>query len=346
MVEVLSSRNMLLWITEGPNPVIRERFSDHVMDSAINYIDSLSVERKYSALRLLTDSGAYTAARKNIVLNPYKVLEIQRLLKSDICIPLDYPFMPGMTIKEVQERWKLTIENTRLWVEALNKSIEVMPIVHAIGRHNLFETVEILSNIAGNSEYMAIGTVTFSVDNLKGYLGDRQLSVGFINALLESLKVIKREYGYKVHVAGFGSSPLTLHLAIYLGIDSTDSSGFRRRAAYGKILLPGKGERYVGRGDACFGVAKFTPQDQRLLEKCNCPVCRSDPSLLWKSWRARAIHNEWVLKRSWQEGLQMAREDFEKYERYLDTMFENSSLRYIWKYIKIKHRYGDLLELL
>ena len=337
--------NLLLWITEGPNPVIRERSSDYVMDSAINYLDSKFIERKYTALRLMTDSGAYTAARKGLSLNPYRVLEIQEKLKSDICIPLDYPFMPGMTIDVMQERWMKTIENTKLWVETLNKKIEIMPVVHALGRRNLSETVKILSNIVGNSDYMAFGTVIFSIDDVKGFLGDRRLSIGLINSLIEFIKLVKGEYSYKIHVTGFGSSPLTLHLAIYLGIDSTDSSGFRRRAAYGKILLPGKGERYVGRGDANFGVSLLTPQDLRKLRECDCPVCRSDPGLLWRSWRARAIHNEWVLKKSWQEGLRMAREDGEAYERYLDMIFENSSLRYIWRYIKIKRRYGGLRDL-
>jgi len=41
----------------------------------------------------------------------------------------------------------------------------------------------------------------------------------------------------------------------------------------------------------------------------------------------------------------MAREDGEAYERYLDMIFENSSLRYIWRYIKIKRRYGGLRDL-
>ncbi|MCC6004024.1 MAG: hypothetical protein LM590_06750 [Thermofilum sp.] len=342
MMGRVQSDRMLLWITEGPKPVIRERSSDYVMDSAINYLQYSTIERKYIALKLLADSGAYTAARKNMNLDPHRVLEIQQRLKPDICIPLDYPFMPWMTIKEIQERWRLTIENTRVWIETLNKKIEVMPIIHALGRRNLLETIKIISDIAGNSEYLAIGTIAFSIDSLKGYLGDRQLSVDFINALVEAMRVAKNDYGYKVHVAGFGSSPLTIHLAIYMGIDSTDSSGFRRRAAYGKILLPGRGERYVGKGDARFGVTRLTPQEMRLLERCDCPVCRRDPSLLWRDWRARAIHNEWILKRSWQEGVHMAQEDMEKYERFIDMMFENSSLRYIWKYVKIKRKYGGL----
>jgi len=329
---------MLLWITEGPKPVIKERYSDHIVDSAINYLDIKNIERKYSPLKLMTDSGAYTATRKGISLDPYKILEIQEKLRSDIYVPLDYPFTAEMTISEIQDRWKKTIENTRLWVEALNRKKDVMPIVHALGQQNLYETVKILSNIAGNADYMGFGTIMFTKDDIKGYLGDRRLSISFINALMEFIKVVKEEYGFKVHIAGFGSSPLTLYLAIYLGIDSVDSSGFRRRAAYGKILLPGKGERYVGRGDARFGITKLSSEDLQQIKECDCPICRTDPSLLWKSWRARAIHNEWVLKKTWLEGIRMARKDIEAYERYLDGIFEKSSLRYIWKYIKTNYR--------
>lgn len=65
-----------------------------------------------------------------------------------------------------------------------------------------------------------------------------------------------------------------------MGVDSTDSAGYRRKAAYGKILLPGTGERYVGRGDAKFGISKLSQNEVILLCKCQCPICRIDKSQL------------------------------------------------------------------
>jgi len=314
------------------------------MDSAYNYINRKEIRRQYSAYKLLTDSGAYTAARKGIILDPYEVIEIQEKLGSDVVMPLDYPFMPGMSFKEMEKRWRMTIENTQLWVDTLSKKIDVMPVVHAIGRKNLVKTVNTFSRIAGNSEYLAIGTLVDKTFELKGFLGDRQLTKDIVNLIVFAIKTI-REYGYKVHLTGFGSSPAMLHLAIYLGVDSTDSSGFRRRAAYGKILIPGvTGERYVGRGDAKFGICNPSSFELRKLRECQCPICKSNQKLLWEDWRARAIHNEWVLKQTWREGLRMAKEDIEEYERFLDIFFSNSSLRHIWNYLKVLRKYGSIYD--
>jgi len=44
-----------------------------------------------------------------------------------------------------------------------------------------------------------------------------------------------------------------LHLGYYLGIKSTESAGHGRKAAYGKIILAERGERYVGAGSTDFG---------------------------------------------------------------------------------------------
>jgi len=335
---------MLVWFAENRRPILQNRRRDHVMDSAFNYLNG-HVKREYEPYKLLTDSGAYTAARKGVKLDPYRIIEIQEKLDSDVAIPLDYPFIPGMSLAEMRRSWEKTIENAKLWSEVMRPKIEVMPIVHAIGKRNLIETVRILSKISDGSSILGLGTIVDPTFKLQGFLGDRQLKIEIVDMLIEGIRVVK-DFGYKVHIAGFGSSPFTLHLAIYLGVDSTDSSGYRRRAAYGKIILPHTGERYVGNGQAKFGLAPPSNSEVKYLhDSCGCPVCRNDPSLLWKDWRARAIHNEWVIKEAWKQGLTLREEGLDVYERYLDRLFAGSWLYHLWKHVKIRAKYKRLYDL-
>lgn len=334
--------HMLLWFVESKRPIKVNRMSDYVMDSAFNYLNDNKVRLRYRPLRLLVDSGAYTAARRNLSLDPCRIIEIQERLGADIVIPLDYPFMPNMNLFEMRKRLLKTIENTRLWSEVMSPKIEIMPVVHAIGKKELLKTVRTLAEICGNSKYMGIGTIIDTTSDLRGFLGDRQPRRTLIDSLITSMEVIK-EYGFGVHVTGFGSSPLTLHLAIYLGVDSTDSSGYRRKAAYGKIILPHTGERYVGSGKAKFGVVKPSPSEiEYLRSRCGCPICRRDPYLLWRDWRARALHNEWVIKATRNIGLRLREEGLDIYEHYLDRLFANSWLGYLWRYAKTRIKYTNI----
>jgi len=329
---------------EHKTPIQIDRTKDHVMDSAYNYLRTINIKRRYSPLKLLVDSGAYTAARKKIELDPYKIIEIQERLGSDIAVPLDYPFMPYMTFEEMKKRWIKTIENTKLWVEVLNPRIDVMPMIHALNKKNLEETIKIISRIAENSDIVGLGTIVDPTFTLKGFLSDRQPRKELFEMLLYAIMKVK-EFGYKVHVTGFGSSPLTLHIGLYMGVDSTDSSGYRRKAAYGKIVLPFTGERYIGNGKATFGVSMLSKKELKFIkEKCQCPVCSSNPHLLWKDWRARAIHNEWVIKQELKKGLKLLNEGLDIYEKYLDKLFLRSSLWHLWKYIKTQLKYKKLHE--
>ncbi|MEM1908200.1 MAG: hypothetical protein QXH81_08890 [Thermofilaceae archaeon] len=329
---------MIFWVVETRDPILRDRREDDVMDSAVNYL-KCSPRRAYNPRRLIVDSGAYTAARKGLRLDAGWVMRVQEKLRADYAVPLDYPFAPGVSVDEARRRVELTLENLALWVERFGA--KTVPVVHAVGWNGLRSVMERVSRVAGEADMVALGCI--ALDGLpKGFLGDRQPHVSNVLSLLTALRLAKEEYSFKVHLTGFGSSPLTLNLAVYMGADSIDTSGSRRRAAYGKILLPGRGERYVGRGDAAFGVAKPDERDLKLLEECKCPVCRINPGLLWRDWRARAIHNEHVLKVELEKAVRMA-EDVETYERYLDQLFARSPLRGVWRMVKAAARSPPLI---
>src|SRR5204863_3196944 len=61
--------------------------------------------------------------------------------------------------------------------------------------------------------------------------------------ILSSLQRVRQQFPKKhLHVFGIGGTA-TLHLAMLLGINSIDSSGWRNRAARGIVQLPGTGDR-------------------------------------------------------------------------------------------------------
>ena len=146
---------------------------------------------------------------------------------------------------------------------------------------------------------------------------------------------------------GLGSSPLTLHLGYYLGIESTDSAGYRRKAAYGQIVLPGTGERYAGNNTAKFGGGVyFKKDDMKKLHECTCPICKINQDQLWNDWRARAIHNDYVMKNERKLAEKLINDGQEAYEKHLNHIYKHSSLNYLWEYAKLKKKYNGISSVL
>jgi 7-cyano-7-deazaguanine tRNA-ribosyltransferase len=103
---------------------------------------------------------------------------------------------------------------------------------------------------------------------------------------------------HRLHVFGIGGTA-TLHLAVLLGIDSVDSSGWRNRAARGIVQLSGRGDRMVAELGSWRG---RRPDDGELLllAACPCPACRWSglPGLQSSGvhgFANRATHNLWTL---------------------------------------------------
>jgi hypothetical protein len=103
---------------------------------------------------------------------------------------------------------------------------------------------------------------------------------------------------HQLHVFGIGGTA-TLHLAVLLGIDSVDSSGWRNRAARGIVQLSGRGDRVVAELGSWRG-RRPDGAELALLAACPCPACeRSGLGGLQASgvhgFANRATHNLWTL---------------------------------------------------
>ena len=117
--------------------------------------------------------------------------------------------------------------------------------------------------------------------------------------VIRDLRATRRAFaGQKLHVFGIGGTA-TVHLAMLLGIDSADSSGWRNRAARGIVQLPGSGDRAVA------GLGKWrgrlpSEAEWAALEACACPACAAAGIEGLRAggregFARRATHNLWIL---------------------------------------------------
>lgn len=313
---------------------------DMVMDSQINYYDSDSPRIPYRYDKLFLDNGAYTALRKKIKLHAERVKQVQEALDPDKTIPLDFPFETGLSMRLAKKKWIQTRRNVIDWQET-TRLRELVPALHAWSTRSLTENVKWLQKYA-DADFVAIGSIiSLSSFGFKAFFGDRYPNRQFIDMLLHAVRQVHSSSDFAIHMMGFGSSPLMLHIGYYCGIESMDSTGHRRGAAYGKIILPGRGWRYIGRLDESFGIPKLTKREKEILSRCGCPVCRRDNRLLKKDWKARAVHNKFVLEKERDLAKRLLDQGRDSYEKYLDCVFRRSSLWRMWTYAKSRIRDHD-----
>ncbi|OLB71082.1 hypothetical protein AUI06_04945 [archaeon 13_2_20CM_2_52_21] len=276
-----------------------DRQSDYVMDSCISYYDDETPSLQYNPGELFLDNGAFSASMSGVELDADRIIAVQEALMPTFTIPLDYPFgRHTFSIPQMQRRWNQTRTNILYWQSSTRLGGRLVPTLHAWSKRSLVDNVDWLSRNA-DADTIALGSLIdgtgFTMDS-RGYFGDRQPKEHTIDMVSNAIEAIHESTDFNVHLMGFGSSPMMLHLAYFLGANSTDSSGHRRKAAYGKIVLQSTGERYLGGDPGVFGkgmeLTSKRKSDVMELETCSCDICLTNKDLLWQGWKARALHNE------------------------------------------------------
>ncbi|WXG41531.1 MAG: hypothetical protein WED07_12325 [Candidatus Freyarchaeum deiterrae] len=348
----------ILWIGEQKDPVIKNREKDFVMDSVFNYYKDISPSLNYRTENLFLDNGAFTARMQGIDLDRNRVVAVQESFNPVYAIPLDFPFSPGDSVSHMKDLWFKTRENILYWQDCTTLRGRLVPSVHSWSKKSLYDNLEWMQKNV-DSDMIALGSIVSSdFSDFTGFFGDRQPRKELIDMFSLAISGVRRLTDFKVHLLGTGSSPLTLHLTYYLGADSTDSSGYRRKAAYGNVIFPGTGEYYCGYGIASFGGKsnnnRGPAQVKALQSSCDCPICRSEPERLFNDWTARAIHNEYVMKMEAQNAQILLSIGEDEYEKYIDGIFSMnpdgtkkvSSLKYLWEYAKLKKRMYQISEII
>jgi len=348
---------MKYWAGETPHKRVK---IDHnyVMDSVYNYYKKEDPKINYKYKKLFLDNGAFSALKNDntfkVNLDKERVLDIQEIIKPNYTVPLDYPFTPEMPSSLMKKRWQDTKENINYWAESSN--LDLVPALHAWNHYSLEENIKWLYQ--NDFDYISLGSVLTTKNEFDGFFGDRQPSKSFIDSIITSQQIANK-YGIKIHIFGFGSSPIMYHIGAFCGLKSTDSIGYKRKAAYGKIILPQSGERYCGNGEASFGNKKegkgidtfFSEEDKKKLEECECPICRTQPKnanerweFLRHDWLRRTYHNKWVMEHE-EAVAKDYQDDKIAYANFLDNTIGKSGLKHLWEYAKrrINHYKIDLL---
>jgi queuine/archaeosine tRNA-ribosyltransferase len=340
------------WAGELGNNYINGIKHSNVMDSVFNYLQVENPVIKYPYDNLFLDNGAFSIFKNNfnnkkqkIKIDLNNIIDIQEIFNPKFTVPFDYPFQPDMTIKEMEDNWEESKKNIVYWRECTN--LNLVPALHGWNKKSLDKNINFLQK--KDFDYVALGSTFILKDNFKGFFGDRQPNKNVYEAFL-FLSSLAKKIDMDLHVFGLGSSPLSYHIAAFCEIKSSDSSGYRRKAAYGKIILPQTGERYAGNGSANFGVNRnkglnfdniFTEDEKDKLANCNCPECRkiSKHSFRrWKhlcsDWKYRAIHNKWVMEQEEKISQELIKKGWDIYEKFIDNMMEKSGLRWLWEFVK------------
>jgi 7-cyano-7-deazaguanine tRNA-ribosyltransferase len=259
------------------------------------------------------DSGGYLYLKRDDVRpDPLEILGLYEDSAPTIGAILDHPLDPFLPAKVNEKRWRQTMANTRLMYER-NGNVTLMPIVHAHSVDQANKACADLRQAVGEPVVLGIGSlVPLMRTHHNGEVlrrkpsGQSEAPVEYHQSsrhlVVEIIKTIRAEFPHAfLHVFGVGGTT-TMHVMFALGVDSLDSIGWRLKAGYGAVQLPGFGDRFTG--DRQRKKRTLLMDDEKATEallECQCPVCQEHATLekrlaaLDKSFNNRALHNAWVF---------------------------------------------------
>lgn len=269
---------------------------------------------------IMMDSGGFQFQKKDTIdINPIRIMNLYEKSRPDIGVILDHP-LDLISEKKNGERLLSTMKNTGIMLKN-NGNVVLLPVIHGYATDDIYQLIEYIKDIIGDPTLIGVGSLVPLIKALNGrkeFIMSKESIVekmgppkakaltGFY--MVEIVKLIRREFPRSfLHVFGVGGVT-TMHLMFSLGVDSIDSIGWRLKAAYGAIQLPGVGDRFVSPKKR--KRTKLSESDLILLGECECPICRqqelarrielldnTDSSTFYN----RAIHNAWVFQRELKE---------------------------------------------
>ncbi len=264
-----------------------------------NILDKLRGENLRSLLQidesveLWIDSGGYQFLRNNIDISVEKLAKIYNSIEADYYISLDHPPSPRDRGEERRAKILKTIENYRKLYRLLdsNKKNKLLPVYHLSDS----KLLEKQYNEYSRTDYAAVGGLIPYIMQLAGR-NSRLKAVTF-------LSLVKKYSKQKIHALGI-ASPAMIPILRRLRIESADTMTWRHKAAYGKVIIPGMGERHVTGRKISFGPRYVTSNDWRkllgYLEEFNKEIMaynnhRIVVEDIKKSFEYRALFNAWSI---------------------------------------------------
>ncbi|BFH72336.1 hypothetical protein SJAV_02800 [Sulfurisphaera javensis] len=223
--------------------------------------------------RTWVDSGGYQIMKKGIPLNPEEIEKKYKILNAEAYINLDIPSMPCQRMDE---------RNFKHFEYFYEKEIKVIPVIHGYNIEDINRAIDFYKQY---TDLIAFGGIV--PPSLRG---GRKFVIFLYHYIRKSIKII--------HVLGAGSPYMR---KIFFNADSVDTATYRIKGANGLVIIPGKGERYVGNRKIVWNARRASDEEieflYSFLEKTKYPY----PVIL-TDWVNRALINAWVMINSEYEG--------------------------------------------
>ena len=243
---------------------------------------------------LWVDSGGYQILKRGISISLDALAKRYREIGCDVCLSLDVPPNPSDPPDVADKKAEATYRN---WLRLRSelRGLRVVPVVHVYPDEELF--LKWLRRYDGAEELAIGGAVPYILITRGVPRGSRLIA-------LRLIALARREFNGRLHALGLGSPSVSATLEI-LGVDSTDSATWRLKAAYGKVLLPGGGERHVTDREVAFGRRKAKEEElaelYEFLRSTDFPPLDGFLDFLGRlkaSFEYRALVNAWVVAKS------------------------------------------------
>jgi len=221
-------------------PRVYEKLKEHGIRKVFNVPDDVQI---------WMDSGGYQALRRGVKLRVEDVVKWYEELKPDFCIALDLPIAPNDP--NAKQKVRVNVSNAKYMYDKV--PCQMLPVFHPVN-DVLFE--EYLSGYSF-TDFAAVGGLIpriLTVRNASRREG------------LEFLIKVRKEFSGWLHALGLGSAKM-IPVLRELGYDSTDTQTWRHKAAYGKIMLPGRGERHITDRKVNFGKKKINEEELMEVER-------------------------------------------------------------------------------
>ncbi|WP_069806740.1 hypothetical protein [Vulcanisaeta thermophila] len=240
------------------------------------------------------DSGGYQFLKHGITPNLNDIARVyDHYWDVRYYLNLDYPPSPSDDEFTARDKLKASMSNFEVLVRRFDN---VVPVIHYHWSTGV--VLEYLRKYLDyNPECIAIGGLVPYILVIRGVPRNSRRNA------LSFLREVRREFRGCIHVLGLGS-PILNPILRAIGIDSTDTSTWRLKAAYGKVIMPGGGERHVSGRQVNFGrrVASLSEllELRDYLFRTGFPlVDRFDD--VRGSFEYRALVNAWVVLTSFEE---------------------------------------------
>jgi len=265
-----------------------------------NYLD-------FSQGLIMMDSGGFQLLmRKRKVLDVKKLILLYEQAKPDIGVILDYPLNPSASLSENRKRWEKTLKNMEFMMNN-DLNVFLMPVVHGLTISEIRNACRDVRKLLGNDpKLVGIGSLVPLIRSMNTRNVTKRNRKSPKNFIIDAIRTVRSIFPDSfLHVFGVGSVT-TMHLMFCAGADSVDSMGWRLKAAYGAIQLPGVGDRFVTNKGNNIPRKVLSSSELEVLSKCECPICSGKPLRVRLKQLSnkhkgnfvnRAIHNAWTFIR-------------------------------------------------